>query len=443
MAQSLHDDQPRWNSLPLRHIGSFWLLIAAQFVEQFADALNLLLLLALMRAAFADDTLLANQALFIPMFIPIILLGPVAGVFVDRHSRRGWMLTAAAGRFVFIGVMALLARPLLAGSRAALGGTIGAILAVSSLWQFYNPARSAALPEVVPAARLAVANSVSITILLIMQIVGYVMGGILGDNIDLSKALAVNAGLYLGTLLLLSVIRFHPSGDHVFHPLSFRQIWKELWAALRLLFSRAAHLRGSLVKVIGLAVLTGVSFTAMQGFAQELTSGWLAGTETFLKSRLGIALGPLSRFTFLLLAAGLGAGLGIVLLGWLKDHVSQNLLIQCALLLAAGSFLLVSMSRTFSQAVLGMVGTGWGAGLVLALVEARIQIWIPAHARGKALSAYFLLRNGVVILGVSALPKVLGTLTGPDPRLLLNYAAWGAVFFGVATAVAGAIHRRT
>jgi hypothetical protein len=434
MHASPRNDQQTWDSLPLGRIGSFWLLEAAQVLEQLADSLNLLLLLAVMRGAFHNDAWLANQALFIPTLVPIVILAPVAGVFVDRHSRRGWMLAAAGGRFLGVGVMALLASATVAGSRAALAGTIAAILAVSCVWQFYTPARSAALPEVVPPRRLPVANSVSVTVLLVMQIAGYVMGGILADNIDLTRALALNAVLYLGTLCLFSFIRFRGAAVHSFQAFSIRRAWGELGDAMKGLFSPRTGLRAGLAKVIALAALAGVSFTALQGFSASLTAPpWMDALESWMKATWSFSLGPLSRFTFLLLSGGIGAGLGIGLLGWIRDRVPQELLIRSALTLAAGCFLLARFSLTFDQAAAAMAGTGLGGGLVLSLVEARLQLLVPAHARGKSLSAYFILRNGSVILGVSLLPKLLDTIGGAGPARLLSVAAWAGVIFAAAT----------
>jgi MFS family permease len=441
MATSPRGVDEHWNSLPLARVGSFWLLIAAQIVEQFADSLNLLLLLALMRGAFADDQLLANQALFIPTFVPIILLAPIAGVFVDRHSRRGWMLAAAGGRFALIGCMAFVAGPTLAGSRPALVGLIAAIVAISCLWQFYNPARSAALPEVVPASTLAMANTVSITALLIMQISGYLLGGFLGDNIDLAKGLAINAVFYLGTLLLLLGIRFHPVA-HEFHPLSVKQVGRELWEALKILFSRDLRVRGSVVKVIGIAVFAGIGFTALQDFSKTLIyPPWIAALDAWTQMHWGMHLGVLTHFTLLLLTGGIGAGLGIVLLGWMRERVPQLLLIQCGLVFAAACFLVVAEAHTFAFAALGMGGTGLGAGLLLALTEARLQSLMPPHSRGKALSAYFLLRNGSVIVGVAVVPKALAPFTVLDPPFLLHLVGWGAVAFASVTAVVGLVGR--
>jgi MFS family permease len=428
----------KWKDLPLARVGSFWLLIGAQVVEQFADSLNLLLLLAVMRGVFANDLVRANQALFVPTFVPIILLAPVAGVFVDRFSRRGWMLAAAGGRFAIIGLMAVFAGPALGGSRSAFVGLVAAIVAVSCLWQFYNPARSAALPEVVPARHLAMANSVSVTALLIMQIAGYLLGGFLGDNVDLARGLGLNALFYLGTLLLLIGIRFHGAQAHVFHPLSVPQVGRELWDALKILFSRALRVRGAVVKVIGLAVFAGIVFAVLQDFSQLLAyPSWITSIDAWTRSHWNMKLGVLTHFTILLLTGGLGAGLGIAILGWVRDRVPHLLLIQCGLLLAAICFLAVANARSFALAAVGMGGTGLGAGLVLSLTEALLQSKMPAHSRGKALSAYFLLRNGSLIVGVAVVPKVLSVFTELNPRRLLALTGWGGLAFAAVTAAVG------
>jgi hypothetical protein len=348
------------------------------------------------------------------------------------------MLAAAGGRFALIGLMAVFAGPALAGSRPAFVGLVAAIVAISCLWQFYNPARSAALPEVVPARRLAMANTVSVTALLIMQIAGYLMGGFLGDNIDLARGLGMNALFYLCTLLLLLGIRFHGAETHVFHPLSVPQIGRELWAAMKILFSRALRVRGAVVKVIGLAIFAGIGFAVLQDFSKLLAyPPWITGIDGWTRSHWNMQLGVLTHFTLLLLTGGIGAGLGIVILGWMRDRVPHLLLIQCGLVLASICFLAVANARSFALAAVGMGGTGLGAGLVLALTEALLQSKMPAHSRGKALSAYFLLRNGSLIVGVAVVPRVLAVFTELNPRRLLALTGWAALGFAVVTAAVG------
>src|SRR5258708_31652739 len=88
----------QFQKLPLGKVKSFWFLMASQFSEQIADSLNLIVTMAALLAAFHGDTFKVSMCIFIPMFIPVVLLGPIAGVFVDRISKRQLLLSAAIGR---------------------------------------------------------------------------------------------------------------------------------------------------------------------------------------------------------------------------------------------------------------------------------------------------------------------------------------------------------
>jgi MFS family permease len=76
--------------------------------------------------------------------LPAIVIGPVAGVFVDRWDRRRIMLSADACRAVLVAALLPLAWPSVSGhvSRAASLTLIYAVvIAASCFGQFFNPSR--------------------------------------------------------------------------------------------------------------------------------------------------------------------------------------------------------------------------------------------------------------------------------------------------------------
>src|SRR4051812_41822103 len=85
--------------------GGFWLLMGAQVSEQIADSLNLVALMAVFLAVFKGNSSLVSLYLFLPMVPPIVLLGPLAGIFVDRVSKRKMLIAAAVGRGVLVAGM--------------------------------------------------------------------------------------------------------------------------------------------------------------------------------------------------------------------------------------------------------------------------------------------------------------------------------------------------
>src|ERR1700735_4851186 len=104
---------------------------------------------------------------FAVLYLPYSLVGPFAGVFIDRWSRRQILVWSALTRFVFVGVAA----PVVATGTFALPLYIGALL-VLGVNRFFLSSLSAALPHVVSSDKLVMANAVSPTAGGIMASVG-------------------------------------------------------------------------------------------------------------------------------------------------------------------------------------------------------------------------------------------------------------------------------
>lgn len=93
--------------------------------------------------------------------LPGVLLGPFAGTFADRHSRKAIIVASDLLRG---GAVLLLAALLL--TRPEETGTVVAVLFGVALWSgiigaAFNPAITAAVPDLVPAQQLQAANSLS------------------------------------------------------------------------------------------------------------------------------------------------------------------------------------------------------------------------------------------------------------------------------------------
>jgi len=128
---------------------------------------------------------------FAVLYLPYSLIGPFAGVFIDRWSRRQILLVSALIRSVFVALTAVLVA----------SGELGvplyvAVLLVLGVNRFFLSALSAALPHVVAEDKLVMANSVSPTAGGIMAAIGGLAG--LGVHV----ALHGGRGEYAATLLV-------------------------------------------------------------------------------------------------------------------------------------------------------------------------------------------------------------------------------------------------
>ena len=113
----------------------------------------------------------AGAAAFAVLYLPYSLIGPFAGVFIDRWSRRQILVRSALLRSVFVTVTA----GLVASGKLGVPLYVG-VLAVLGVNRFFLSALSAALPHVVPEDKLVMANSVSPTAGGIMAAIGGIAG---------------------------------------------------------------------------------------------------------------------------------------------------------------------------------------------------------------------------------------------------------------------------
>lgn len=141
---------------------------------------------------------LATSLMFLASTLPRVLLSSLAGVFVDRWSRRGTLL-----------VCNLL---LTAGCLPLLGIEIGAgvwVVYLVAAWQatvtrFFEPAENALLPTLVPRSQLASANALNALNNNLARLAGPAAGGAVVAFAGLGGVVAVNVLLYLAAFLLIA-----------------------------------------------------------------------------------------------------------------------------------------------------------------------------------------------------------------------------------------------
>ncbi len=132
-----------------------------------------------------------------------LLVGLVAGAWVDRLRRRPVMIAADLGRAVLLGSIPI----------AAIGGFLGlpqlivvAFLA-AMLSTFFNSASTAYLPTIVARARLLTANSALSATGSVVEFTGFAISGFLIQVLTAPIAIAIDAVSFVVSALLLRTIR--------------------------------------------------------------------------------------------------------------------------------------------------------------------------------------------------------------------------------------------
>lgn len=133
--------------------------------------------------------------------LPALALGPVAGVFADRWDRRRTMLAADLLRAASVALMLLVHHP------DQVWLIYLALVAEASFGQFFNPAQQALIPALVGRGpQLSAANSLAALIGGTVRLLGGPLGGALYALTGFAPVVALDAGSYLASALLITAI---------------------------------------------------------------------------------------------------------------------------------------------------------------------------------------------------------------------------------------------
>jgi MFS family permease len=230
---------------------------------------------------------LATSTMFIAEMIPSLLLGSVAGVFVDRWNRKRIMVIT--NLLLALGLLPLL----LVHSTAWLWVVYVVAFVESVLTQFFTPAESALLPLLVSEEHLGPANSLNSLNKNIARLVGPPLGGIVAGLLGLPGITLMDAATFLiagGMIALIVMKSGHIQEESEIvstaagrkHPIV--AVWREWLEGLRLVKrERLVSIMFVLFAVTSLGEgVFGVLFVVfvykiLHGGALQL--GWLMGAQ--------------------------------------------------------------------------------------------------------------------------------------------------------------------
>lgn len=140
--------------------------------------------------------------------LPQTLAGPTAGVVNDRVKRKYVMIAADLIRFVIVLAM------LLVRSRSMVWLVYPLLLAETTMAAFFEPARSAVIPNIAEATDVLVANTLSSATWSMNLMIGASVGGVVAAFLGRDTAFVLNAVSFLVSAILISGMRFaEPHAD--------------------------------------------------------------------------------------------------------------------------------------------------------------------------------------------------------------------------------------
>ena len=376
---------------------------------------------------FFNSTTFPNPAsaagAFAVLYLPYSLIGPFAGVFIDRWSRRQILVWSALLRSVFVVLTAVL----------VVSGNLGlplyaGVLLVLGVNRFFLSSLSAALPHVVAGDQLVMANSITPTAGGIMTAIGGLAG--------LGVHLATGGGRTGSAFTLLAA-----GCCYVLASLVARTMPRDLLGPSRAagepqpgrLLSEMGDVAASLVAGVRYVIRRREPAAALGATgANRLLFGVLFLMSILLYRnyfyRSAGANTALSHYTVLVLVSAVGYGCAALITPQMTRRMGKPAWI--ALLLISGA-VVTALGGTFSQPVFLLIGfwlslVGQGVAICSTTI---LQEQVDDDYRGRVFSFYDMMFNVTFVAG-AALSAAFMPDTGRSATIIGLVAAGYAVTAG-------------
>lgn len=327
-----------------RNYGFLWFGQAISLVGDQVFDLTLVVWIASIIARQPDGSIapwapLAVSGVLVAATLPFFLVGPLAGVFVDRWNKRATLLRMDAARTVLI-LLLLLATgivplPFFAGGQPTipfqLGLIYGVVFLASTCAQFFGPARLALIGDVVADEYRAQASSLAQGSQALAIIIGPPLAAPLLFSFGVQWALLVNAASFLVSFLCVNVVRA-PQAARSVEVGARGNVGREFRDGLRFAFTN--RIISTILGIAFIAALGAGAFNALLVF--------------FVTENLHT---PVTNVGIMGAVFGLGAIIGAIIAGTIAQKMGVERLLIGSIFAAAAVFFVLARMTSFGPAL--------------------------------------------------------------------------------------------
>jgi MFS family permease len=335
---------------------NFRRLWLAQAVSWSGDHFTFLALMIVINQATRSAGAIA--LLMLVMTIPRMVLGMIAGVFVDRWDRQRLMVTSDLLRGVLSLALIWVARS------QHIGLIYPLALVISSVGVFFVPARSAVMKTILKENELLPANILMQTTFTVTLVIGPALAGVLIGKFGTTPAFAFDAlTFFISSALVATMIiaRFVRANGHVSSRSAF---WAEFTEGLD--FVRASRMITAM-----LLVLTVVSMAT--GAINALFVPFLMNVLHVGATELGLGDS----------AQGLGMIAGGMLTAAVAARLRANQILGGSLLLAGILIVAIGLAPTYYVVLVLLFAVGLVVMPLEATIPAVMQKIVPLDKIGR------------------------------------------------------------
>ena len=346
----------------LRNNRNFRLLYIGQTISQLGDWFNAVAVYALLLDLTGSATAVAWM--MIVQFLPVAVFGPLAGVIVDRVNRRRLMIATDLLRGGLILTLLLIRRP----DQVWIAYVVMAVAVGAQA--FFEPARTATIPNVTAPEDLLQANALSSATWSAMLALGASIGGLVTAIAGRNIAFIVNALSFFASAYFLAQTQYDATPPAVPRP-------------------------SGILALTGITDLVeGVRYVRQRSHVAALMlvkAGWgLAGGVLLLLTIFGqrvfpLAGGSAAGIGVLYAARGVGAGLGPIALRWIIGQQPQRLrrAIGPAYFTVGVFYIALAWAPTLWIAALCVLCAHFGGSILWVFSTVLLQMEVPDRFRGR------------------------------------------------------------
>jgi len=384
----------------VRRNPNFRRLWAAQIVSEIGDWFYSLAIYSLLLQLTGQARSVALALVL--QVIPQTLFGPLSGIVNDRLHRKRVMIATDLARAVIVASM------LLVRSRSLVWLVYPLLFLESVMWAFFEPARTAVIPNITTNEDLILANTLSSTTWSLNLVAGAALGGIALALLGHDASFVLNALSFLVSAFFISRMHFEEPHAAAYSKLRVRDLldFSPLVEGLRYV-RRDRRLFATVLVKTGLAQM-GVSWVLFTVMGQRVFPLRWSGLEPRRRAVLGMSL--------LMGARGLGALFGPLSSARWAGHRESRLRLGILIgFLAVGlGYGMMGASGSLWTACLWVVLGHCGGSTVWVFSTTLLQLNTDDKFRGRVFSAE--LGLCMVTLAVGAYATGFLIDHGIDPR---------------------------
>ena len=367
----------------LRGNKNFRYLWTGQFISQVGDWFNSVALFTLILSLTGSGE--AVGYILILKLLPTFFVGPLAGVAADRFNRKTIMIVADVARGLSVLGFLFVDTP----DRVWMVYALTVVQVILST--FFDPAKSAAIPNIISRNELIAANGLSGASWSVTLALGAALGGVVTDAFGREAAFIIDAASYFVSTLFIMMVRIPASAKT-------RERGAEAKSA-RLALADATGIRD---------LIEGARYLRRNPRVMAVLlvkSGWgLGGGVLLLLTVFGKQIFPLGRdgstsIGLLYAARGVGALVGPMIASPLTGRSPRLMrrVIGIAFFITAAFYLLFAQAPTLTLAALFAVGAHAGGSIQWVYSTALLQMSVPNRFLGRV----FALELAMVTLTMS------------------------------------------